>query len=312
MEVRDAVEGVVADIEDEPVPPPVDALGAGHRLRGREHLGQHGAVRVGHLVGVGDVLLRDDQHVGRGGRVDVAERVRALGLENLRGRHLAGDDLAEQAVAHAATVVSTVRPVSDSGEVSEPADGPNGPVPDIDALLAELSRWTGDQIASEAARARVKERWLRQQQLEEARFSGVAEDLVELGASVTVRTTNGRTHTGELVGNGRDFVVLRPREGLALFVAIRCVASLRPPPGHGSREAAGARQPAGRSTLAAVITALAADRPRVHVVVTGGGEALAGDLRAVGADVVTLRLDDEAHTNLYVRLGAIDELTVLG
>src|SRR5205823_1354610 len=103
-------------------------------------------------------------------------------------RHFAGDDLAEQAVvAHTATVGLTVTPVS------EHPDEASDPPADIEALLAELSRWTGEQLADEAARARVKERWLRQQQVEEARFSGVAQDLVEHGAHVTVRTTNGRS-----------------------------------------------------------------------------------------------------------------------
>src|SRR3954469_10464591 len=74
----------------------------------------------------------------------------------------------------------------------EGADGPGA----VDHLLAEFARWTADERATEAARSRTRERWLRQQAVEGARLAGVALDLAERRAAVIVRTSSGRTHRG--------------------------------------------------------------------------------------------------------------------
>jgi hypothetical protein len=126
-----------------------------------------------------------------------------------------------------------------------------------------------------------------------------------------VRPVSGRTHSGRLATAGRDFVVVRTGAGAAVLVALRAIATVRPPPGFRAAEAEADRDPPVAARLREVIIGVAADRPRVQIVCQGG-EAVAGDLRAVGTDVATLRLDGEHATTAYVPLDAIDELTLLG
>ncbi len=87
-----------AGVEDEPVV--VVALGGGDRGRRGDQLGGGLGVAGRELGGVGVVVARHDQHVGRRLRVDVAERDRALGGVHDVGLDVSGDDAAEQAVLH--------------------------------------------------------------------------------------------------------------------------------------------------------------------------------------------------------------------
>lgn len=192
-----------------------------------------------------------------------------------------------------------------------PSVAERAPGGEIDDLLADLSRWTSDRRADDAARSRIKERWLRQQSQEAATFLGLVTDLVEREATVTVRTVNGRSHAGRLSTAGRDFVVVRTGAGAAVLVAVSAIAALRPPPGFRAGEAEADREPPVPARLRDVIIGVAADRPRVQLVCRGG-EVLAGDLRSVGTDVATIRLDGDHATTAYVPLDTIDELTILG
>ena len=104
VEVGHAVGGVGTHVEGETVAPVLasDPLGVGHRL-GRHQEGHDVVGVLGHDGGgVHDVAGRHHQHVdGRLG-VDVPERHRALVAVDDVGRHVAGDDGAEEAVGHGA------------------------------------------------------------------------------------------------------------------------------------------------------------------------------------------------------------------
>lgn len=183
---------------------------------------------------------------------------------------------------------------------------------DVDALLADLARWTGDARVDEAVASRTRERWLRHQAAEEARFAGVALDLAERRSGVAVRTGAGRTLHGRIVAVAHDFCVLRHAGGAATFLPFSAIATLRPEPGTPAFEAASERGAALDARLADALAGLAADRPRVRLVVEGGGEAVTGELRAVGADVASVRLDGEPPATVYVQVSALRELTVVG
>jgi hypothetical protein len=60
--------------------------------------------------------------------------------------------------------------------------------------------------------------------------------------------------------------------------------------------------------LVEVLAGLAPERPRV--VLVAGGELAAGELRSVGADVVTLRLDGDPTSLCYVAAAAISEAII--
>ena len=183
---------------------------------------------------------------------------------------------------------------------------------DVDAFLADLARWTADTRTDEAARSRRRERWLRQQATEDARFSGVALDLAERGVGVAVGTTTARTLHGRIVAVAGDFLVLRHDGGASTFLALPAVATMRPEPGQRVGDAASERSSAVDITLSDVVTALAAGRPRVRVALEGGGEPLTGELRAASGEVATLRLDGEPPATVYLQLASLRELTLLG
>ena len=181
---------------------------------------------------------------------------------------------------------------------------------DVDGLLADLARWTGDARTDEAARARTRERWLRQQAEEEARLAGVALDLAEAQVGVAVRLTSGRTVQGRVAAVARDFCVMRQERGTTTLVAFRAIATVRPEAGRRAEGAASDRSAPVDATLVDVLAGLAGDRPRVRLGLEGG-ESLAGELRSVGADVATIRLDgDRGGGTVYVQLGAVLEVTL--
>lgn len=178
----------------------------------------------------------------------------------------------------------------------------------VDRLLADLARWAGDRRADEAARSRADEAWLRRQAEEEALFTGLAVDLAEQATPVTVRTTAGRRHHGVVVAVAHDFLVLKAAAGQAVFLPYRAVAMVRPSvtTGVGSP-----RRPPLGTRLVHALAGMAADRPRV-VVVVDGDETVSGELHSVGVDVCSLRLDGTPPATVHVRVDAVNEVTLLG
>jgi len=185
-------------------------------------------------------------------------------------------------------------------------------VDDVDALVADLARWAGDDRATTAATSRVRERWLRQQATEDARFAGVLLDLSERGMGVAVGAVSGRTLRGRIAAVAGDFCLVRHDGGQATLLGFDAMVSVRPDPGHRVGDAAADRSPAMTALLVDVLAGLAAERPRVRLPVAGGAEPVVGELRAVGADVVTVRLDGESAATVYLRLAAVGEVTLLG
>jgi len=186
-------------------------------------------------------------------------------------------------------------------------------VDEVDRLLDDLARWMGAERTDLAARARSRERWLRQQAVEEARFAGLALDLAEHGEAVSVRTIQGRNHHGRIVAVATDFVVVQRTAGdrMVTLIALAAIALLRPAHGR-DHEPMGERTAAVDVTLAEALAGLVGDRPDVHLVVTGVDEVVAGQLRAVGDDVVTVLVPGDPPASVYVRLGSVTECSVLG
>ncbi|MGH8902809.1 MAG: hypothetical protein ACRDYA_14330 [Egibacteraceae bacterium] len=170
-------------------------------------------------------------------------------------------------------------------------------------------RFLDEVRADEVARARSRERWLWQQTTEEARFAGTLVDLLERGAPVNVRTTTGRMHHGTFAAVGLDFCVLRTSTGVDRYLALSALGWVRPveragPPATGDRPA-----PLDLR-LAECFGHLVDDRPRMLIFVRGDAEPIAGELRAVGVDVVTLRVDGAERGVCFVPTTAIVEAVV--
>lgn len=175
---------------------------------------------------------------------------------------------------------------------------------------ADFDRFLGELAGDEAARSRQEEAWLRRQAEEEAQFTGVALDLAEQAATVTVRTTTGRQHHGVVAAVADDFLVVRGASGAPVLLPYAAVAALRPGPGTGPVTAGSPRRPLLGTRFAQALAGVAADRPRVGLVLHGG-EAMGGELQAAGVDVLTLRLEGGGAV-AYVRADAVAEVTLFG
>lgn len=175
--------------------------------------------------------------------------------------------------------------------------------------MQSLAAWAADQRADEAAAGRIRERWLRQQAAEAATLAGIALDLAERRARVSVRTRAGRSHHGRVDAVGRDFLVMRSASSRPTFVAMAAVAWLRPEPG-AAGDGTGDRGAPLDVSLADVLLRLSGDRP--HLQVTVGDETVTGQLRSVGADVLTMRIDGDPPASAHIRMDAIYEVSPLG
>lgn len=100
MNVGHGLPGVLADVDDHAVARFADALGRRDLVRLADHLGEQPAVGGGERRDVRIMILRDDKHMGRSLRVDIAEREYAVGFADHGRGELTGDDGAEQAVSH--------------------------------------------------------------------------------------------------------------------------------------------------------------------------------------------------------------------
>jgi hypothetical protein len=63
--------------------------------------------------------------------------------------------------------------------------------------------------------------------------------------------------------------------------------------------------------LAEMLSALVADRPRVLIVTAADSEGIAGELRSVGRDVVTMLLDGDPRASAYIAIAAIAEVSTV-
>jgi len=171
----------------------------------------------------------------------------------------------------------------------------------------ELEAWVARLRAGEEIDARRREALARQQLSEDATVAGVLVDLAEGGGEVVVESCRG-SRTMRIVAVGRDFCAGLDRSRWVL-VALGALESIR--------SASASLQPAGRRpytldvTLAEALSDLLGDRPRLTMA-TASGRSVAGELRAVGADVVTLRTESDPPGVAHVVLARIVEVVVAG
>ena len=136
-----------------------------------------------------------------------------------------------------------------------------------DALGRSLDRWAAEARVDEAARARVRARWLRIQAEEEASLIGTMVDLAERGRPVGLDVGDHRLR-GVLRGIGGDFVAMRTEQNQLVLVRIAAVDAVRTEPG--GADVRGDRSSLLDLELAGVLGPVAADRPQVLVRTTSG------------------------------------------
>jgi hypothetical protein len=176
------------------------------------------------------------------------------------------------------------------------------------SLGARLDAWLADARVEGSADARARERWLRAAADADATFSGILLDLAERGAAISVATVAGRRLQGVVAVLGADFVSMRSVSGGEVLVALATISSVRTAPP--VDRASGERVVTTDLRLGDVLGELASERARVRLVLLDGSEAVAGELRSVGQDVVTLRTDGQDPATAYARTDAIAEVTL--
>lgn len=180
-----------------------------------------------------------------------------------------------------------------------------------DEFLRALETVVRDAAAAEAARERSQERTLRSIAAAEGTLVGVLLDLAERSVRVVVRVgASGRSPRGHVLAIARDAVVLRDGRKPPVVVALAAVVSVRPQPYGADLDASGARPAPLDLSLSALLAGFAASRPRVQVV-AGDDEPVVGELRSVGADVLTVRLDGDRGLAVHVHLPAVQEVVLL-
>lgn len=161
-----------------------------------------------------------------------------------------------------------------------------------------------DQRRLEAVERRRRGHWLAQEAGEAGTLAGVLVDLGERAQTVVLTTTPGRRLAGRIRRVGHDVVVLATTSGPTALVAVAALSAVRPEPGE--RPPVGDRRVAAAADLRDLLLEQVPQRPRV-VIHTQGGDGLAGDLRVVGTDVVTLWQAAEGAA-AHVPLAAIGDV----
>ena len=174
-------------------------------------------------------------------------------------------------------------------------------------LDAGMARLVAEQRAEDAAKARIRERALRTSATTDATLAGIVVDLAEREETVSVRTTAGRSVTGRVLAVARDAVAVEAGP-VTTYIPLGAIAVVRSPAGR--VEPSGSRS-LPQVSLAALLAALAPERPTVAVAVEGDPTLWRGELRAVGADTLTLRVAGDPPTTAYIPLDQLSELTVL-
>jgi hypothetical protein len=174
----------------------------------------------------------------------------------------------------------------------------------------DLTRLIAEVRTDDAVRARARERSLRQQATEEATLAGLLADLAEEQAEVTVRLRSGRVAQGRPVAVGTDFVVLRSGATGEVLLALPAISGVRRRPGERAPDTTGRRPPPKAASLAAYISSVAPERPRVAVTLSGEPGSLAGELRSGGLDVLTILLDGDPPAIAYLAVDSLESLSV--
>lgn len=167
----------------------------------------------------------------------------------------------------------------------------------------ELQAFLDGVRANDAAHARVRQRWLRQQAAEEATLGDMLRAVVGQPRSVILRLANARVHRGWLRAVGDDHCCLQTPDRQVVYVAQSAITTVR----FQKQPLADDRsQPPVRDSarLVDALSWLVESRPHVVVGLRGHSEPLRGQLEAVGQDLVLIRAGDAT----YVPLVAITDI----
>ena len=166
------------------------------------------------------------------------------------------------------------------------------------------------QAAEVTARSEQRSRFERASEV--ATWRGTLWDLAERRVPVSLRLAGGRTRRGCLVAVGADHLGVRTAAGQLVLVLLAAVRTLRPEPGLPAPAATGDRDLIVGRRIVEVLAEFVEERDRVVLGCEGWDEPLAGELIALGEDVLTLRVEGVERGTVYLPLDAVTEVVVPG
>lgn len=167
----------------------------------------------------------------------------------------------------------------------------------------------GDDARQEAEVAARSERRSRLERASEvATWRGTLRDLAERRVPVSLRLAGGATRRGCLVAVGADHLGVRTEAGQLVLVLLAAVRALRPEPGLPAPAATGDRDRVEGRRLVEVLAAHVEERERIVLGCDGWEEPLAGEIVALGEDVVTLQVEGVERSTVYIPLAAVTEV----
>ena len=169
----------------------------------------------------------------------------------------------------------------------EPSAGRHGASDDasieaVEAALVELGIWSAESRVRAEASSRSRERWILQQQMEDASMTGVLVELAEKQETLTIQTSSA-DHVGALVAVGPDLAVIEDRRGATTLVEVPAIVSVEAP----ASQFAETRSPALDLTFNQALRALASDLVPVRLYLRTG--TISGRLSGAGEDVVVVQ-----------------------
>ncbi|MFP3907602.1 MAG: hypothetical protein ACLFWR_11275 [Acidimicrobiales bacterium] len=186
---------------------------------------------------------------------------------------------------------------------------PLGGNPGADGGDVDLDEWADRARVDTAGQLRRREAWLRRQAAEDASVVGVLITHAERGSTVSVTTCSGNRYVGRVRGAGWELVTVEVTGALG-FIRLDSIETFRAHHGDGAEtpDPVGHRGGADPISMGEVLGLVVADRPEVTLV-SRSGRQLAGELVAVGRDVVMVR-PPEQRGLAYAPLASVSEALV--
>lgn len=193
-----------------------------------------------------------------------------------------------------------------NGERRGEAHQPTGGSPDQADDLARVDDWAGQLRSDAAAQLRRREHWLRRQAAEDATVAGVLVDHAEQDSTLAITTRSGNRHVGRLRGAGAALVIIEV-VGARVAIELEDIDTFQALPNSKRRtlDPMGHRSRAEATTMTEVLSQVVDDRPEVTLV-TRSGEHVAGELVAVGRDVLMVRPPDRGAL-IYLPVASVSE-----
>ncbi len=172
--------------------------------------------------------------------------------------------------------------------------------------MARVDDWADQLRVDAAAQVRRREQWLRRQAAEDATVAGVLVDHAEQDSTLAITTRSGNRHVGQLRGAGSALVIIEV-VGARVAIELDGIDTFQALPNSNRRLLApmGHRSGAEPTTMSEVLSQVVDDRPDVTLV-TRSGEQVAGELVAVGRDVLMVRPADRGAL-IYLPVASVSE-----